>query len=331
MRVRMAVLSVCVLLASGLAACSSGSGDLHATATFDDVADLTSGAPVMMSDITIGKVTHIKLDATGRRAKVDMVIHRSADVPADVKALVRRTSALGEKFIDLEPRSAAARHQDAPPLRDHTTIADTGEVADLEQLVSSGTAAFGAMSASQIAILLDEGARAFGGKGPALRQVLDSLSSVAHGYAGRTDKITDIIANLDRLSADLAPGTDARGQTLAHLNDTLAILNVNDDRFFQLVGSLNRLAGDGDRILGEHLTQIRTQLQGLRDVTDAIAQEEKSLGDLLVNLPAHNLRLPLAEKGNFVQALIDVVLCGVPGGGDVPGDPVDACYPGAKP
>jgi hypothetical protein len=24
-----------------------------------------------------------------------------------------------------------------------------------------------------------------------------------------------------------------------------------------------------------------------------------------------------------------VVLCGVPGGGDVPGDPVDACYPEA--
>ena len=330
MRVRTALLSMCLLAASGLVACSRGPGDLHATATFDDVADLTSGAPVMMSDITIGKVTHIRLDPTGRRATVDLEIKRSADVPADVKALVRRTSALGEKFIDLQPRSAAARRSDAPTLRNNTTIAQTGEVADLEQLVSSGAAAFGAMSASQIAILLDEGARAFGGKGPALRQVLDSLSSIAHGYAGRTDKITDIIANLDRLSADLAPGTDARGQTLGHLNDTLAILNANDARFFQLVDSLNRLAGDGDRILGEHLTQIRTQLKGLRDVTDAIAKEERSVGDLLVNLPAHNERLPLAEKGNFVQALIDVVLCGVPGGGDVPGDPVDACYPGGN-
>ena len=28
------------------------------------------------------------------------------------------------------------------------------------------------------------------------------------------------------------------------------------------------------------------------------------------------------------NVLLDVVLCGVPGGGDVPGDPVDQCYAG---
>jgi hypothetical protein len=70
-------------------------------------------------------------------------------------------------------------------------------------------------------------------------------------------------------------------------------------------------------------------VRGLRDVTDAVADEQDALAGLLENLPRHNTSVPLAERNNFIHVLIDIVLCGVPGGGDVPGDPVDACEPGA--
>ena len=329
MRWRALALSVTLLVSAVvLAGCGGGDHQIHATATFDDVADLANGAPVMISDIPVGKVTGIELDPTGRKATVHFEVKPSAEVPADVVAKVRRTSALGEKFIDLAPRTKAAAKADAPSLRDGATIRHTGEVSDLEQLVSSGTATFEALSASQIAVLLDESSKAFGGKGKQLHEVLGDLSSVAAGYRGRTGELKDVIDDLDQLSGDLAPKTGANGKAIQNLDDTLAILNANDRRFFELVRSLNNLSADGNRLLRKHLAQIKTQLGGLRDVTDAVADEQDSLASVLTNLPKHNTDLPSAEKGNFVQVLLDVVLCGVPGGGDVPGDPVDACYPG---
>lgn len=312
-----------------LGGCAGGPAPVHASATFSDVADLADGAPVMLADITIGKVTSIALDPSQRRATVHFEVKRSADVPADVVAKVRRTSALGEKFIDLSPRTAAAARSGAPRLRDGAVIHHTAVVSDLEQLVSSGTATFEALSASQISILLDEGSKAFGGKGAQLHQVIADLADVAHGYRTHTGQLRQVIADLDQLSGRLAPATDANGKALGNLDDTLGILDDNDARFFSLVRSLNRLADDGNRILKAHLGQITRQLGGLKDVTDAVADEQQALRDLLTNLPKHNTDLPSAEKGNFVQVLIDVVLCGVPGGGDVPGDPVDECHPGS--
>jgi len=312
--------------ALGLTGCTdAGDGRVEATATFDDVADLADGAPVMMADITIGTVSKIELDDSGRRATVTFSVDRSANVPAAVTAQVRRTSPLGEKFIDLEPQTDDL---EATPLADGAVIERTAVVSDLEQLIGSGTAAFGALSASQLAILLDEGERAFAGKGPQLRTILDHLADVADGYQTRTGKVRAIITDLDRLAGDLAPQTGPNGEALAHLKDTLRILNENDEAFYALVRSLDAVAEDGNRILDEHLDDFRTQIRGLRDVTDSVADEQAALSGLLENLPRHNANVPLAERSNFVHVLLDVILCGIPGGGDVPGDPVDACYPG---
>lgn len=313
--------------ALGLTGCTDADdGRVTASATFDDVADLADGAPVMMADITIGNVTSIRLDDTGRRAEIGFSIDESANVPADVTAQIRRTSALGEKFIDLVPQTDDL---DAPPLADGAVIDQTAVVSDLEQLISSGTSAFGALSASQIAVLLDEGERAFAGKGPQLKTIIDHLSEVADGYQTRTDKVRAIIVDLDRLAGDLAPQAGANGEALANLKETLRILNEDDEAFYALVDSLNGVAEDGSRLLDRHLEDISVQIRGLRDTTDAVADEQEALAGVLENLPRHNTTVPLAERNNFIHVLIDVVLCGVPGGGDVPGVPVDACEPGA--
>ena len=157
------------------------------------------------------------------------------DVPADVEARVRRTTPLGEKFVDLVPRTDDL---DAPRLHDGATIRRTAVVSDLEQLVSTGTEAFGAISASQLAILLDEGSDAFGGKGPQLDRTLRQLSTIAAGYESRTDQIGSIITDLDQLSGDLAPEVDRNGKVLHELSEVLAILVDDDEELYALVRSL---------------------------------------------------------------------------------------------
>ncbi|MHB1712605.1 MAG: MlaD family protein, partial [Acidimicrobiales bacterium] len=78
-----------------------GQPSINASAVFSDVGSLASGASVEMADIPVGHVTSITLD--GNRARVTMVLNRSAGIPRNVSAQLRRTSLLGEKFIDLIP------------------------------------------------------------------------------------------------------------------------------------------------------------------------------------------------------------------------------------
>ena len=89
--------------------------------------------------------------------------------------------------------------------------------------------------------------------------------------------------------------------------------------------NFSRRSAEGDAILTEHLEEIELQIDGLRSVTRAIATEQESLGELLVNADGHNQALQDGVRRFFTQVLNDFVICGVPGGGDEPGDTLNSC------
>ena len=92
-----------------LSAC--GKGSYTVTATFDDVGDLQKSGSVQVADVRVGKISGISL-TPDFRAKVTMSLTKSAHVPKNSKALVRTTSLLGEKFIELRPLGPPTQ---APP------------------------------------------------------------------------------------------------------------------------------------------------------------------------------------------------------------------------
>src|SRR5207248_4161754 len=91
---------VALVMATLLAAC--GSGTYKVTATFDDVGDLQKSGGVQVADVRVGKIASISL-TPDFRAKVSMAINRSVHIPKDSEALIRTTSLLGEKFVELHP------------------------------------------------------------------------------------------------------------------------------------------------------------------------------------------------------------------------------------
>ncbi|HEX9991856.1 MAG TPA: MlaD family protein [Acidimicrobiales bacterium] len=322
-RLRLPALVVAASLLLPSCGMVGGGGDtVTVHATFDDVADLANGAPVHYADVLVGHVTDIRLDRTGTRAELVLEVDRDADVPANVEARVRRTTPLGEKFVDLRPLGDV---DEGEALADGTTVVRTEVVPDVEQLIASGTDLFAALSASEIAILLDEGAEAFGGKGKQLRELLGDLGTVVEGYAGRTRTIEQLIDAIDELAAATGPAAEANATSIEHLAETTRILDEQDDRLFDLIRSLNRLAVEGGSILDEHLDEMAVQIDGLRSVTSALAAEQQALGDLLEFTPAHNEALERGVKDDFVQVLNDFVICGLPGGGEDPSSPLNSC------
>lgn len=310
------------LAAGGLAltGCGGGPPDLQVQAVFSDVNDLVAGAPVQLADITVGSVQSISLD--GDRARVVMAIDPTADVPAQVEAELQQTTILGEHFVALVPKAGATGR-----IRNGATITDTTVVPGIEQLVQSGAEVFGALSAAQVAELIDNSAEGFGGQGPELRSLLDDFGTVLGGYAGQSAQITNVVDRIDQLTSTLAPDAQSGATAVANLAQTTSVLAQQSDRFTQLLQSLDALAGQGQSILATGTGQIEDQIDALGAVARQLATHQADLATVLKELPAHNTVLSKATVDDYVQILDDVIVCGLPNGGGDTTSPDATCNP----
>ncbi len=317
-------LAALALGAAGIAGCQTvgGASSRTASAVFPDADGLLAGAQVQLADIPVGHVTTITVDDD--RARVAMVIDPGADVPADVSATIDQTTILGERFVSLSvPRGS---HDDAP-LRSGATITRTSVRPDVEQLVSAGSTVFGAVSDSDLAAIVAAGGEGFAGQAANLRQLLDDLSSVTAGYAAHTADISQAVNGLDQLSSSLAPNVSADAQAITNLSHTAAVLAQQSARFDTLLGSLNSVSQQGRSLLEQYYPQITDQIRTLAAVSSQLAAHQSDLAGLLLQLPQHNSVLSSSVRQKFVQVLENIIVCGVPGGGEESTAPAFTCQP----
>lgn len=332
-RVRLLLGAVLVALAMVTVACSSESR-ISATASFADISDLQKGAPIRMSNLQVGTVSGIAIGDDGQQVTVTLGVDAVANVPADVQANVRLSTPIGEYIVELVP---GTNDPNAAPLTDGMHIGDTQTIPDLESLLASGQNLFGALSASQISTLLEEGATALGGRGPLLNELLANFDTVVAGYNSRSATVDQLVGDVDRLAADLAPGSAQTAEVLGHLRETTEILAVNAEQLTATVRSVANLSNEGADVIRDHFDDIALQFDALRSVTNALAVEEAALARVLVNIPEARQtlgRVVALRDPNYGNVITDVIVCGLPEaiGGEVPGDPLNGCDgPGGPP
>jgi phospholipid/cholesterol/gamma-HCH transport system substrate-binding protein len=316
-----ALLAVAAVVASlGLSACG-GSKDLTVKARFDDVGDLAPDAPVMMADVRIGKVDSIGLDRN--RALVTMSIDPSAHVPRDVVARVRRTSLLGERIVDLVVPSGSAAG--APLLANGATIARTQVRPDLEDLVKSGTSALAPVAASEVATLVDEGAKGFGPSGQNIRTLVGNLRDIVHAYAGRTSDIESVIASMNQLNTTLAPHAQAQGLSVQNTAKALNSLRSQMPALRGAIRALDRLSVAGSSIMRAHADEMGRFFRQVRTILGVLRSQQSDITNLLKYAPLHDRNTQLVEYQEFNQVLQDFVICGL---NDDPSDPARRCTGG---
>lgn len=297
---------VLAALVAGLLSGCSAADQLSVTARFTDILDLSQHAPVMMNDVQVGKVTEIRLDHN--QALVTMSIRPEAHVPAAVIARVRRTSLLGERIVDLIPPENLPLG--APLLRDGQRIEQTVVRPDLEDLVRQGNEVLAPIAASQVAILVDEGARGFGGQGPELRQMLHNFGEITRAYADRTGDIESLIRSLNQLNTSLASHADAQARSVANSAQALDVLADESARLQTAVRALARLAVGGRGILEAHSDEMARFFSQMRVILGILVEEQGSINGFLQWAPFHNRGTQMVEYLDFNQILQDFVICG---------------------
>jgi phospholipid/cholesterol/gamma-HCH transport system substrate-binding protein len=77
-------------------------GGLLLHANFSQIGGLAERAPVVISGVKVGKVTHIEL-SEDLRARVTLDVDAKLALPIDTSASIRTAGLLGDQFIELEP------------------------------------------------------------------------------------------------------------------------------------------------------------------------------------------------------------------------------------
>ena len=330
-RRRLLVAAAAVAVALTLASCGgSGAPPRTATAVFSDVGDLATGAQVQLAEVPVGSVSSITLD--GDRAKVTMSITKGVRVPANVTAALDTTTILGNQYIDLEvPKDEtgpASAH--VAQLADGAEIHRTTIVAGVEQLVGAGAQVFGAVSTTELEQIIAAGGQGFAGQEASLKALLSDFSTVANGYAQHTSEITTAVNGLNQLSSTLAPSSGADADALTTLSKTVAILAQQSAQFETLLQSVDNLSVQGRQILETYYPQIVAQLQTLQAVSSQLSQNQVSLAGILEELPLNNSALPNSVRSGYLQLYENIIICGIPGGGEVDSSPAFTCAPTGK-
>lgn len=309
------VLALC-LCAALLAGC--GTEKIRVTANFEDVGDLAKGAPVTMADITIGSIDDIRL--SGNEAVVTLKLDKDADVPEGVSARVRRTSVLGERIVDIVvPEDLEAT---APLLADGDHIDTTAVRSDLEDLVDEGVEVLSAVSASQLAVMIEEGAKGFGGRGVELGNLLQNYDAIVGRYSARSDDLVELIGSLKRFNEIVATEADAHARAVVNTARSIEVLDQESLKLERAIISLGRLARGGKAILQAHSEEMGRFFRQASIILDVLADEQRSIARFLKWAPGHNYNTQAVEYIDFNQVVQDFVICGL---NDDPDNPARRC------
>jgi phospholipid/cholesterol/gamma-HCH transport system substrate-binding protein len=148
-----------------------------------------AGSEVTYRGVKVGRVEALELrkDGVRVRAKLDS----GTRIPKDTIAVVENRSAVGEQYLDFQPRStkgAALAEGDVVPMRDtRTPIRVDQLLLDVDQTVSS-------VDREKLGIVVDELGDAFAGGGSDLQRLIDHGTSLS---AAATDALPETIKLLD--------------------------------------------------------------------------------------------------------------------------------------
>ncbi|MEW5808719.1 MAG: MCE family protein [Actinomycetota bacterium] len=132
-------------------------------------------ANVTYRGVQIGKVVDVR--ATAQGATAELSLDTSPNIPADLHAAVRSVSAVGEQYVDLQPRTDTA-----PYLRDGSVIPvdRTSVPQEVGPMLDQVNALVQSIPKGRLHDLLDESFAALNGAGDDFGSLLDSSSTVMH-------------------------------------------------------------------------------------------------------------------------------------------------------
>ncbi|MFC3574515.1 MlaD family protein [Streptomyces yaanensis] len=215
------------------------------TADFAASGGVFPGAEVTYRGVPVGRVGDLRLNGSG--VSVPLKIEDGAPrIPADTLAVVADRSAVGEQYVDLQPRRSGGPYlMDGSPIprsRTRVPLPVTDLVLSLDRLVNS-------VGKDDLRTTVDELGKAFSGTGPRLSRLVDSGNALVESASDSLPQTVSLIEDsrkVLRTQADQGSAIKSFSRDLAALTQQL---KDSDGDVRRLIGNAVPAAQEVDSLL----------------------------------------------------------------------------------
>jgi phospholipid/cholesterol/gamma-HCH transport system substrate-binding protein len=266
-------------------------------AEFADVGDLVVRANVQQSDAVVGTVRSIDLvERTGEWvARVEMDLDPETQVTDATTAVVRSTSLLGEKYVDLVPGGAGQRLRGAIPTR------RTAKAPELEAVFSQLGGILESGALEDLAALSSASAMILEGQEDNLGVVLDKTANLVASLSSQKDAIASALTDLSSASRTLADRSNTLDRALDVSADALSIIASQQSELDELLVQLDRIGGPLARLTKAHKGDVDAQLRDLNTIVPKLYEVRGTLEHAVEVLPRFTTLFARATPGDYVQ------------------------------
>jgi phospholipid/cholesterol/gamma-HCH transport system substrate-binding protein len=255
--------------------------DYTVSASFVESGGIFAGAEVTYRGQPVGRVGQLKLLDDG--VQVDMDIEKKFKIPNDLLAVVANRSAIGEQYVDLQPR-----RDGAPYLQDNSKIdrKDTAIPIDTTELLLNLDQLVNSVDKESLRTTVRELGAALKGKGTDLQKIIDSSGKLIDDADANVLQTIKLINDGDTVLATQVASGDAIktwAKNLALLSDTLVSSDSNLRKVIDQ-GSLASTQITG--LIQDNSASIAVLLGNLLTVSELTAVRLDAVEQLFVVYPA---------------------------------------------
>ncbi|MFI6440552.1 MCE family protein [Streptomyces sp. NPDC050759] len=252
-------------------------------ADFADSGGIYSGAEVTYRGVPVGRVGALRLTGSDGVSVALDIKDGAPHIPADTLAVVANRSAVGEQYVDLQPRTSHGPYlldgSSIPRGSTRVPLPTTDLVLSLDRLVNS-------VGKDDLRVTVDELGKAFSGTGPNLSRLVDSGNALVESASDSLPQTISLIEDSRKVlktQADQGSSIKSFAHDLAALS---AQLKSSDGDLRKLIGNATPAAQQVNSLLkstGPRLSVLLANLISGGQVTQA---QLPGVEQALVTFPA---------------------------------------------
>jgi len=249
------------------------------TVDFETAAGLEPKGDVKMAGVPIGKVEEILL--SGNRARLVLRVRPEVRIPVDSVASIQTQGLLGEKYVEILPgkdsqRTLPAGGEVKNTLPPTNLDAIVRKVELIGEDVRKFTAALGETFGTE------EGKKALADILRDVRATTATLRTVVQGNEERFDRI---LANVDKLSADLSDISSANKEDVrAAIANLRAFSETLKNETPELARKLEEMSERVSGVVGDNRENLKESIQNLKAASAKLDNTLDSAGKVMAKI-----------------------------------------------
>ena len=270
-----------LLLTAGLWLVFRDAGGTRLSAYFGKTVGLYAGSSVRVLGVKVGEVTGVT--PQGDAVRVDMRVD-SAQLPADVGAVVVAPSLVSDRYVQLTPA-----YDTGPVLATGTVLpkdrtATPAELDDLYSSLDKLSTALGPNGANQkgaLSDVLDTAAANLSGNGGALNSTVGQLAELAKTLDGSKDDLFSTVQNLNSFTGALAASDQQLNEFYARVAEVSTFLAADSADVGAALSSLGGALGDVQQFVQDNKAALESNVDKLASLTKVLVDQRAALAEVL--------------------------------------------------